>query len=87
MIQFNDEQETITVILDFKGNDRRIRPFYCVRCGKCVCEITSQAKVVLSGNPSIEELADLNLRTKVRCNGTIYLGKDNRVQCTAKYIF
>lgn len=82
----NDEHETITVLMDYKGN-RRIRPFYCVRCGKCIAEVTGHATAIIPGLPTEEEREDLDMRHVTRCGGTIYMGKDNRVRCTAKYIF
>lgn len=83
----NDEHETITVFVDYKGIERRVRPFYCIRCGKCVCQLTGKATTIIPGNPDELEIKDLDLRHEARCGGVIYLGKDNRIRCTAKYIF
>lgn len=84
----NDEKEPITVTLDYKpGRERRVRPFYCVKCGKCVCEVTGEAKAIIPGYPSEAEMSDFDGRFVAKCGGVIYLGKDNRVKCTAKYIF
>lgn len=82
----NDEHEAITVLVDYKAN-RHLRPFFCVRCGKCFCQLTGDAKVLIPGEPGEDEILDLNLRQAVSCRGTIYLGRDRRVKCTAKYIF
>jgi len=82
----NDEHEVITVMVDYKGTNH-IRPFYCVRCGKCVCEITGQGKVIIPGLPDEQERTDLGSSFVARCGGVIYMGKNNRVRCTAKYIF
>jgi hypothetical protein len=84
----NEEKETIVVMVDYKGTERQLRPFYCIRCGKCVCEITGQGKVLIPGDPDPNEIKELDFRYAVKCKGAIYNGKvDPRIQCNAKYIF
>lgn len=83
---YNDERETITVMMDYKGT-KHIRPFHCVRCGKIVCELTGQATAVIPGLPSSDELESLDARVIARCGGVVYLGGQNRLKCTAKYLF
>lgn len=85
MIQ-NEEREPITVMLDFKP-ERRVRPFYCVKCGKCVCEVTGEPRAIIPGEPDQESLDGLGVAHVAKCSGTIYLGHDRRVRCTAKYYF
>ena len=75
------------VMMDYKGPERKVRPFYCVRCGKCVCEITGQAEVLIPGYPDDEDIKANGVRFLAKCKGVIYMGKDNRITCTAKYIF
>lgn len=86
MVQHNPEKETIIVQMDYKG-DRSIRPFYCVRCGRCVCEITGDCRVIVPGEPDNETIGDLDLRNRAKCNGVIQLSPKYRIRCTAKYIF
>lgn len=83
----NAEHEPITVFLDYKGPEYHVRPFYCVRCGKCVCEVTGQATLVIPGKPDDQEVADFGITHIVKCTGVIYMGRDNRIKCTAKYSF
>jgi hypothetical protein len=82
----NDEKEPITVMLDYRP-ERRVRPFYCVRCGKCVCEITGEPRAIIPGYPTQGELDEMGATHVARCGGTIYLGHDRRLRCTARYIF
>lgn len=82
----NDERDAITVLMDYRGTNR-VRPFYCVRCGKCVCELTGEARAVIPGTPDESERTSLGTSFVARCGGVIYLGKDNRIRCTAKYYF
>jgi hypothetical protein len=84
----NDEHEPITVRLSYKPwAERRLRPFYCVRCGKCVCEITGDATEIIPGAPNDEEIGELDIAHHARCGGNIRISHGVHVRCTATYYF
>lgn len=86
-MRHNDEHETITVYMSYKG-DRKVHPFYCCRCAKCICEITGEATTIIPGEPDQVEMNKMGAKLIIKCGGGIYFGKDQpRLKCTAKYIF
>lgn len=83
----NDEHEVITVFVDHKAN-RFLRPFYCCRCSKYLCQISGDARVLLPGLPDDKTIDELKISVSVLCDGGILIDRDSpRVKCTAKYIF
>lgn len=82
----NEEHEPITVYMDYKP-EKHVRPFYCVKCGKCVAEITGEPRVIIPGYPNQEELDRIEAKYISKCSGVIFMGNNTRIKCTAKYIF
>jgi hypothetical protein len=82
----NDEHEDITVLMDYTG-ENEIRPFYCCKCGRFLCETTGATRDIIAGQPSSEERSKLGTSHIIKCFGVVYLGHGNREHCTAKYFF
>ena len=80
------EKETITVTVAYHG-ERDLRPFYCCRCGKCVCELTGDVRDMTPGTPDEATKQSLGISFARTCNGAIFLSPGNRTKCTAKYLF
>ncbi len=82
----NDEHEDIMVLMDYKGTNE-VRPFYCVKCGRFLCELTGVATAIIPGKPEEAERTALGTSFIAKCFGVVYLGHGNREHCTAKYFF
>lgn len=80
------ERDVTTVLLD-RRNANELRPFYCNKCGKCVCEIYGDVRALIPGVPEAVDIHDLNVQTAVNCNGYFRDRSGNNVKCNAKYIF
>lgn len=85
-MKHSDEAQAITVLLDDRGTDTKVRPFYCVVCGKCVCEIVGNVTGVVNGHPEDMDRAHLGTRVLKTCRGFYFEGND-RFLCNAKYAF
>lgn len=74
-----------TVLLEYSEKKGSLRPFYCCRCGKCVCEIIDNVRLLIPGMP---EAIDIGLiRNAVHCIGYLKLPNGENIKCNAKYVF
>lgn len=78
-------REATTVLLDRRSENRTLRPFYCVKCGKCVCEVYGDVSIIVPGSADAIELP--NIGSAINCPGYVRLQNGTNMKCNAKYIF
>jgi hypothetical protein len=81
------ERDSVTVILDYSDTVRALRPFYCQKCGRCVCEVFGDVTMLIAGSPEDEQVQEADVRTAYQCRGYWYDKYNNKAPCDAKYIF
>ena len=80
------ERDPIMVLIDDR-TERLLRPFYCQKCGYCVCEIFGDIQMLIPGIPDRVEIGSTNASIAVNCRGFWYSKPGEKVKCDAKYIF
>lgn len=86
-MQAPTERDVTSVILQYREGTPSLRPFYCLKCGKCVCEVFGDAYLVVPGIKEPVDLKGSGVRTAVNCGGFIRKANGDGIRCDAKYAF